>query len=161
MPAALPAKFLRSLRAALARGIPLAMPLVGPLVRPLVVPLALLGVILPAGAAGASGSVSGPLAGAAVGDAKALTLERLFAAPELAGAGLRGLRFSPDGTRVTWLQGSVEDKDRLDLWAYDLKTREKARLVDARALLPEEATLSVEEEARRERARTAALRGIV
>ena len=161
MPAALPAKFLRSLRAALARGIPLAMPLVGPLVRPLVMPLALLGVILPAGAAGASGSVSGPLAGAAVGDAKALTLERLFAAPELAGAGLRGLRFSPDGTRVTWLQGSVEDKDRLDLWAYDLKTREKARLVDARALLPEEATLSVEEEARRERARTAALRGIV
>ena len=149
MPAAFPTKFLRSLRAALARGIPLAKPLVRPLVRPLVMPLALLGAILPAGAAGTSGSVPGSLAGPVIGDANALTLERLFAAPELAGAGLRALRFSPDGTRVTWLQGSVEDKDRLDLWAYDLKTREKARLVDARALLPEEAALSVEEEARR------------
>ena len=145
MPAAFPANFLRNLRAALARAMPLA----------------LLGAALPAGAAGTSGSAPAPMAGPGTGDATALTLERLFAAPELAGAGLRGLRFSPDGTRVTWLQGSAEDKDRLDLWAYDLKTREKSRLVDSRALLPQEAALSAEEEARRERARTAALRGIV
>jgi dipeptidyl-peptidase 4 len=141
MPAAFPANFLRTLRAALGRAMPLA----------------LLGAALPAGAAGAADAAPGQGAGAGT----ALTLERLFAAPELAGAGLRGLRFSPDGTRVTWLQGSAEDKDRLDLWAYDLKTHEKARLVDARALLPQEAALSAEEEARRERARTAALRGIV
>ncbi|MEY4376556.1 MAG: hypothetical protein RJB26_1106 [Pseudomonadota bacterium] len=141
MPAAFSANFLRSLRAALGR----------------VMPLALLGAALPAGAAGNSGTAPA----SAEGGAAALTLERLFAAPELAGAGLRGLRFSPDGTRVTWLQGSAEDKDRLDLWAYDLQTHERARLVDARALLPQEATLSAEEEARRERARTAALRGIV
>ena len=90
-----------------------------------------------------------------------LTLERLFAAPELAGAGLRGLRFSPDGSRVTWLQGAADDKDRFDLWAYDLGTRRAARLVDSRALVPQETALSAEEEARRERARTAALRGII
>lgn len=142
MPAAFPANFLRSLRAALGRAMPLA----------------LLGAALPAGAAGPAGGTAAPAAGGATA---ALTLERLFAAPELAGAGLRGLRFSPDGSRVTWLQGSAEDKDRLDLWAYDLKTRARARLVDARALLPQEAALSAEEEARRERARTAALRGIV
>ena len=79
----------------------------------------------------------------------------------LAGAGLRGLRFSPDGSRVTWLQGAADDKDRLDLWAYDLGTRRAARLVDSRALVPQETALSAEEEARRERARTAALRGII
>ena len=141
MPAAFLAKFLRGVRAALGRAIPLVMPLA--------IPLAVLGAALPAGAAGASGSGPGSPVGPVAGDTNALTLERLFAAPELAGAGLRGLRFSPDGSRVTWLQGSVEDKDRLDLWAYDLKTREKARLVDARALLPEEAALSAEEEARR------------
>ena len=161
MPAAFPAKFLRSLRAALGRAVPLVRPLIRLLVRPLALPLALLGAVLPAGAAGTAGSAPGALTSPVVGDANALTLERLFAAPELAGAGLRGLRFSPDGSRVTWLQGSIEDKDRLDLWAYDLKTREKARLVDARALLPEESALSAEEEARRERARTAALRAIV
>lgn len=145
MPAAFPVNFLRSLRSALGRAMPMA----------------LLGAALPAGAAGAAaGGAADNAAGGTAGGA-ALTLERLFAAPELAGAGLRGLRFSPDGTRVTWLQGSAEDKDRLDLWAYDLKTHEKARLVDARALLPQEAALSAEEEARRERARTAALRGIV
>ncbi len=93
--------------------------------------------------------------------AEALTLERLFSAPELAGGALRSVRFSPDGRLVTWLQGAVDDKDRLDLWAYDLKLQQAARLVDARALVPQEQTLSVEEEARRERQRTAALRGIV
>ena len=145
MPAAFPMKFLRRMRAAFGRAMPLA----------------LLGAALPAGAAGGAMGGGGATAAQPAGGVTALTLERLFAAPELAGAGLRGLRFSPDGTRVTWLQGSAEDKDRLDLWAYDIKTRKKARLVDARALLPEEAALSAEEEARRERARTAALRGIV
>lgn len=135
MPPVLSSSFLRTLRAAFGRAFPVAV----------------LGAALPAGSAVAGGQAT----------VTALTLERLFAAPELAGAGLRGLRFSPDGSRVTWLQGAADDKDRLDLWAYDLRTRQSARLVDARSLVPQEAALSAEEEARRERARTAALRGIV
>lgn len=90
-----------------------------------------------------------------------LTIDRLFAAPDLNGAALRGLRFSPDDGRVTWLQGAADEKDRLDLWEYDLKSHATRRLVDSRALAPGDEKLSTEEQARRERQRTAALSGIV
>ena len=90
-----------------------------------------------------------------------LTLERLFSGPDLAGASLRGARFSPDGKLVTYLQGSAESKDRLDLWAHDIATGRNALLVDSRSLVANEGTLSPEEEARRERQRTVALAGII
>ena len=90
-----------------------------------------------------------------------LTIDRLFDAPALAGPTIVGLRISPDGSSVTYLQGKAEDKDRLDLWAYDLKTRHARLLVDSRALAPVDAKLSDEEIGRRERQRTAALSGIL
>jgi len=90
-----------------------------------------------------------------------LTLERLFSGPDLAGASLRGARFSPDGKLVTYLQGSAEAKDRLDLWAHDIATGRNALLVDSRSLVADEGKPSPEEEARRERQRTVALAGIV
>lgn len=93
--------------------------------------------------------------------AEALTIERLFAAPDLAGASLRSPRISPDGKQVTYLRGADDDRDRLDLWAYDIARREHRRLIDSRALLPPGATLSAEEAARRERQRTSAYSGIL
>ena len=93
--------------------------------------------------------------------AESLTIERIFAAPDLSGASLRGARFSPDGKLVTYLQGKATNKDRLDIWAYDTARRESRLLVDSAALVPQEAALSPEEEARRERARTSSLSGIV
>jgi dipeptidyl-peptidase-4 len=90
-----------------------------------------------------------------------LDIERLFAAPELAGATLRGPRFSPDGQRITFLQGKADNKDRLDIWSVELATGRTALWIDSAALVAEEGELSKEEEARRERARTAALSGIV
>jgi dipeptidyl-peptidase-4 len=102
-----------------------------------------------------------PDARAAEAQAQALTIERLFAAPDLAGASLRSPRISPDGRLVTYLRGADDDRDRLDLWAYDIARREHRRLVDARALMPADATLSAEEAARRERQRTSALSGII
>lgn len=90
-----------------------------------------------------------------------LTIERLFAAPDLSGPSLRGARFSPDGRLVTYLQGKVDAKDRLDVWAYDIASGRNALLVDSAALVAEEGALSPEEEARRERARTSSLAGIV
>ena len=90
-----------------------------------------------------------------------LTIERLFAAPDLSGPSLRGVRFSPDGKLVTYLQGKPEAKDRLDIWAYDPATRKNRLLVDSVALVADEGKLSAEEEARRERARTSSLAGIV
>jgi dipeptidyl-peptidase 4 len=93
--------------------------------------------------------------------AEALTIERLFAAPDLAGPSLRSARLSPDGKLVTYLRGADDNRDRLDLWAYDIARREHRQLIDARALMPPGATLSEEEIARRERQRTSALSGIL
>ena len=93
-------------------------------------------------------------------NAMPLTIERIFAAPDLTGAQLREPKFSPDGRYVTFLQGKADNKDQLDLWAFDTSSGKSRLLVDSRALVAEE-RLSAEEEARRERQRTASLRGIV
>ena len=53
------------------------------------------------------------------------------------------------------------NKDRLDLWAYDIARHEHRLLVDSAVLEPQAHALSAEEEARRERQRTSSLSGIV
>jgi dipeptidyl-peptidase 4 len=90
-----------------------------------------------------------------------LTIDRLFDAPALAGPAISGLKISPDGSRVTYLQGSPDDKDRLDLWEYDIRLDRARILVDSKAIAPAGAKLSDEEISRRERQRTAALSGIL
>ena len=70
-------------------------------------------------------------------------------------------KFSPDGRYVTYLQGKSDNKDQLDLWAFDTRSGKSRLLVDSRALVGDDERLSAEEEARRERQRTASLRGIV
>jgi dipeptidyl-peptidase 4 len=90
-----------------------------------------------------------------------LPIERLFAGPDLAGPQLRQPKFSPDGHYVTYLQGKPDNKDQLDLWAFDTRTGQRKLLVDSRALAGDGERLSEAEEARRERQRTASLRGIV
>ncbi|MCC6171585.1 MAG: DPP IV N-terminal domain-containing protein, partial [Gammaproteobacteria bacterium] len=114
-----------------------------------------------------------------------LTIERIFAAPDLSGTALRNPRFSPDGRLVTFLQGRPDDKDRLDLWAWDVAGGRAARLVDSTQLAaganrgPRAAdgpvvdspvinspvinspVINSEEEQRRERQRTSSLSGIV
>jgi dipeptidyl-peptidase 4 len=89
-----------------------------------------------------------------------LTIDRLFDAPALAGPTIVGLRISPDASRITFLQGKAENKDRLDLWEYDVRERRERLLVDS-LLAPVEEALSAEEIGRRERQRTAALSGIL
>lgn len=93
--------------------------------------------------------------------APALTIERIFAAPDLSGPRLRDPKFSPDGRYVTYLQGKADNKDQLDLWAFDTRSGQARLLVDSRAFVGDSERLSAEEEARRERQRTASLRGIV
>ena len=90
-----------------------------------------------------------------------LPLERLFAAPDLSGPALRGVKISPDGRLVAYLRARDDDKDRFDLWAYDVPAARHRLLVDSRALAGADRALSVEEEARRERQRTSAFSGIV
>lgn len=93
--------------------------------------------------------------------AEKLTLERMFTAPDLSGASLRQSALSPDGRLVTYLKGKDTDKDRMDLWAYDIQRHEHRQLVDSARLVPQERALSPEEEQRRERARISSLSGIV
>jgi dipeptidyl-peptidase-4 len=93
--------------------------------------------------------------------ARDLTVERMFDAPDLQGLSLRQTRFSPDGKLVTYLRARDDAPGVFDLWAYDIAGRGHRLLVDSRALAPSEEKLSAEEEARRERQRIAALRGIV
>lgn len=93
--------------------------------------------------------------------AEPLTIARIFAAPDLSGPNLRGAQLSPDGRWLTYLQGKDTNKDQLDLWGFDLRRRERQRLIDSASLAPPTAALSDEEAARRERQRTASLTGIL
>jgi dipeptidyl-peptidase-4 len=92
--------------------------------------------------------------------AERLTLDRIHADPELAGPSVRNLAVSPDGERVTFLRGRDDNQFQLDLWEYNIKDKTTRRLVDSSKLAPTE-QLSRDEIARRERARTASLSGIV
>ncbi|MEJ0085370.1 MAG: DPP IV N-terminal domain-containing protein [Pseudomonadota bacterium] len=93
--------------------------------------------------------------------AEKLPLARLFAAPDLSGPTLRGVKISPDGKLIAYLRAREDDRDRFDLWAYDVAAKRDRRLVDSRTLAGADKALSAEEEARRERQRTSAYSGIV
>jgi dipeptidyl-peptidase-4 len=92
--------------------------------------------------------------------AERLTLDRIHADPALSGPGVRSLRVSPDGERVTFLRGRTDNQFQLDLWEFNMKDKTTHRLVDSKQLVPNE-NLSLDEKARRERARTASLSGIL
>jgi len=94
-------------------------------------------------------------------DADTLTIERLFAAPNLSGASLRSPQISPDGRLVTYLQDKPAARGQFDLWAYDIATRQRRMLVDSNLLAPAPRPMSAEEEQRRERQRSSSFRGIV
>jgi dipeptidyl-peptidase-4 len=89
-----------------------------------------------------------------------LTIEAIFGDKSLDGRQPVQVTVSPDGTRVGFLRGTVDDQYQLDLWEYNLAANSKRLLVDSRALAPHE-QLSATERARRERERTASLHGIV
>ena len=93
--------------------------------------------------------------------AEQLSIDRIYDAPALAGKTPQNLKVSPDGTRVTFLRGKETDQYQLDLWEYDIASKATRLLVDSKVLMPGEETLSDEEKARRERARTASLKGII
>ena len=97
---------------------------------------------------------------AAPASAERLTLDRIHGEPSLAGPGVKTLKVSPDGERVTFLRGRDDNQFQQDLWEYNMKDKTTRRLVDSKKLVPNE-ELSLEEKARRERARTASLSGII
>jgi len=102
-----------------------------------------------------------PAAHAASPTQSKLTLEAITGDAPLSGPTLLKPQIAPDGSRVTFLRGKDTDRNRLDLWAFDVATGTSALLVDSSDVLPGEEVLSDEEKARRERQRTASLSGIV
>ena len=90
-----------------------------------------------------------------------LTLEAITGSAPLAGPTLMKPQVSPDGARVTFLRGKEADRNRLDLWEYDVASGQTRMLVDSSVVLPGEEVLSEAEKARRERQRIAAYSGIV
>ena len=93
--------------------------------------------------------------------AEKLTLEAITGSAPLTGPTLTRPQVAPDGSRVTFLRGKDTDRNRLDLWEYDIASGQTRLLVDSSVVLPGEEVLSDEEKARRERQRIAALSGIV
>lgn len=89
-----------------------------------------------------------------------LTFERVFASPSLNGPAPREAKLSPDGKYLTLLRNREEDRDRYDLWGYDIATREWRMLVDSEALGTGR-ELSEDEKMQRERARVGNLKGII
>ncbi|WBH15986.1 S9 family peptidase [Sphingomonas radiodurans] len=97
------------------------------------------------------------LANSAVAEPKAaaapLTLERVFASPDLAGDQPQALRLSPDGTLLTSVRPREDERARFDLWAMDTRTGISQMLVDSRKVGSGE-ELSEAEKMQRERDRS-------
>ncbi len=89
-----------------------------------------------------------------------LTIDRIFASPDLSGPTPRSLKLSPDGRFATLLKPRPDDRDRYDLWAMDTSTGQMRMLVDSKTIGTGGA-LSEAEKMRRERARVGGTRGIV
>ena len=88
--------------------------------------------------------------------AEKLTVKRLEASPGLSGTYAKGVQISPDGERVTFLQGRADNKLQQDLWEYHIADGKKRMLVDSTALLGGAEELDEVELARRERQRISA-----
>src|SRR5690606_39302166 len=106
-------------------------------------------------------AMTSPVAAGPIPAGEKLTLEAITGSAPLSGPTLMKPQVSPDGARVTFLRGKDSDRNRLDLWEYDIASGQTRLLVDSKVVLPGTETLSDEEKARRERQRIAALSGIV
>nr|WP_298928489.1 S9 family peptidase [uncultured Erythrobacter sp.] len=93
-------------------------------------------------------------------DAPELSFERVFASPSLNGSSPRAAKLSPDGRYLTLLRNRDDDRDRYDLWGFDVSTGEWTMLVDSEALGTGR-ELSEDEKMQRERARVGNLKGII
>ncbi len=89
-----------------------------------------------------------------------LTLERVFASPNLNGAVPRGVKLSPDGRWLTVLRPRADDRERYDLWGFDRTSGEWRVVVDS-LKLGSGRELSEAEKMQRERKRVGDLKGIV
>ncbi|UAA39585.1 S9 family peptidase [Paraneptunicella aestuarii] len=93
------------------------------------------------------------LAFSGYGYSEQLTIERIYGSPALDGTAPQNLKVSPDGQRITFIQGKENDYERYDLWEYNIASGKTQLLFDADDLHTGNESLSDEEKARRERMR--------
>jgi dipeptidyl-peptidase-4 len=84
---------------------------------------------------------------------KTLDVERIFSDPALSGQVPSQVLFSPDASMVTYLAAPEDNRERLDLYGYNLAAGTRRRLIDAGALGDDNGILSDAEKAERERKR--------
>ncbi|MCW3848304.1 S9 family peptidase [Sphingomonas sp. LB-2] len=89
-----------------------------------------------------------------------LTLERVFASPDIQGPAPRAMKLSPDGKWLTVLRNRADEKERFDLWAMDTGTGQWRMLVDSKKV-GSGAEMSEAEKMQMERARLGGTRGII
>ncbi len=89
-----------------------------------------------------------------------LTFERVYASPSLNGPAPRQAKLSPDGRYLTLLRNRDDERERYDLWGFDITTNEWSMLVDSEAIGTGR-ELSEDEKMQRERARVGNLKGII
>ena len=82
-----------------------------------------------------------------------LTLERVFASPDLSGPQPQALQLSPDGSLLTSVRPRADERERFDLWALDTRTGTERMLVDSKKV-GTGAELSEAAKMQRERDRT-------
>lgn len=92
--------------------------------------------------------------------APVLTFERVFASPGLDGPSPRQVKLSPDGKYLTLLRNRPDNRDRYDLWGYEIASGEWRMLVDSEKM-GSGRELSEDEKMQRERARVGNLKGII
>ncbi|MFB3103423.1 MAG: DPP IV N-terminal domain-containing protein, partial [Pseudomonadales bacterium] len=80
------------------------------------------------------------------------TVERLFDEPPLTGTLPSEMQFSPDGSLISFLRVAIDNRERLDLWRYEVATGKSKCWVNASELITA-ATMSDAEKAARERTR--------
>jgi dipeptidyl-peptidase-4 len=83
--------------------------------------------------------------------AERLTLDRVYADPDLSGPRARLVKLAPDGSAVTFLRAKADNQRLTDLWIAGVDGGPPRLLIDGRALAPANAVLSEAEKSRRER----------
>ncbi len=82
-----------------------------------------------------------------------LTVERMFSDPPLSGTLPASLKFAPDGSYIAFLRLADDDRERMDLWRYDISTACATCWINANELAGAADRLSDAEKTERERKR--------
>ncbi|MGH9572115.1 MAG: hypothetical protein ACRD40_01100 [Candidatus Acidiferrales bacterium] len=68
------------------------------------------------------------------GSSEQLTVERIYGAPSLSGKLSEGVQWSPNSTRISFMQTDSSDPSQNELWIMDAASGRKSALLNAKQL---------------------------